>query len=314
MKSILSKYVDKFYFKKWIIGICRGDINDIIRNKIFDPQIQWLLKKSPDKFYADPFLVNLENGNLNILLEEFPFDEDYGKISLLKLDKNLKQVYYKVLLDTKSHLSYPFVFKENNKTYIFPEAAKSGKLACYLYDSENESLTFIQDILNMPLRDSTILKQGDKYWLFGILSEENGKDYKLYVFFSDNLLGPYAPHMSNPVKCGLDGTRPAGNFIVIDGVVYRPSQNCQNGYGESITINKLTQLNEKNIIEEPYMTVSINRKIRNNSMIHSIHTINVIENTIVVDGEQWTFSPALQLRKFIKGFLDQQKNNKYKRR
>jgi hypothetical protein len=34
----------------------------------------------------------------------------------------------------------------------------------------------------------------------------------------------------------------------------------------------------------------------------------------VVDGEQWTFSPALQLRKFIKGFLDQQKNNKYKRR
>jgi len=112
----------------------------------------------------------------------------------------------------------------------------------------------------MPLRDCTILKYEDKYWLFGILSEDEGKDYKLYVFFSDTLLGPYISHASNPLRNGLDGTRSAGNFIIVDGVIYRPTQNCKNGYGESITINKLTRLNEISVTEEPYMTISINKR------------------------------------------------------
>src|SRR5664280_1163217 len=121
MKRVLSKYADKLFFKKWIIGICRGDINEIIRSKTFDPEIDWLVPKSLEKFYADPFFVNSENGNIDIVLEEFPFDDDYGKISLLKLDKNLNQLSYKILLDTKGHLSYPFIFKENNKIFVFPE-------------------------------------------------------------------------------------------------------------------------------------------------------------------------------------------------
>ena len=311
MKNILSKYTDKLFFKKWIIGICKGDINDIIKSKTFDPDIKWLVVKSPEKFYADPFFVNSEDGNLDILLEEFPFDEDYGKISLLKLDKNLKRLDYKILLDTKSHLSYPFIFKEKNKIYVFPEAAKSGKLTCYEYDPVKESLTFLRDILNMPLRDATILKQNDLYWLFGIISEDEGKDYKLYVFFSDNLLGPYMPHIGNPVKSGLDGTRSAGNFIVIDGAIYRPAQNCAKGYGESITIYKLAELNELSIVEEAYMTITINRNNKHNSGIHSMHTINLIDNTIVVDGEHWTFSPLLQMRKSVRSIMNRKRRKKY---
>ena len=182
MKRILSKYINKLFFKKWIIGICQDNIGDIIRSKTFDPDINWLLIKSYDKFYADPFLLNSKDGNFRILFEEFTFDEDYGKISLLTLDKNFRQVNNKVLLDTKSHLSYPFVFTESGKTYIFPEASKSGKLSCYEYDSVNESLNFLQDILNLPLRDSTILKHSDKYWIFGTLSE-SVTDYKLHIFF-----------------------------------------------------------------------------------------------------------------------------------
>jgi hypothetical protein len=311
MNRIISKYSDKLFFKKWIIGICLDNIYDIIRSKIFDPKINWLLTKSFDKFYADPFFVTSADGNFNILFEEFPFDDDYGKISLLKLDKNLKQINHKVLLDTKSHLSYPFVFQENNKTYIFPEAAKSGKLSCYEFDTVNESLSFLQDVLNLPLRDSTILKHDDKYWLFGILSDE-GKDYKLLVFYSDSLLGPYIPHPCNPVNSGLDGTRSAGNFIVIDGVIYRPTQNCRKGYGESITINKVTQLNEISVVETPYMTISINKKNRHNNGIHSIHTINMNDNIIVVDGEHWTFSPILQFKKFIRSILELQRLKKQK--
>ena len=220
----------------------------------------------------------------------------------MTLDKSFRQVNHKILLDTKSHLSYPFVFTENNKTYVFPEARKSGKLSCYEYDPVNESIYFYKNILDLPLLDSTILKHDDKYWIFGTLSE-NGTDYKLSVFFSDSLLGPYAPHPANPVKSGLNGTRSAGNFIEVDGIIYRPTQNCKKEYGESITINKVTELNEINVVEEPYMTICINKKNRYSYGMHKIHTINVMDNIIVVDGRHWTFFPIHQFKKFVRSIL-----------
>jgi hypothetical protein len=305
MNKILSRYIEKLFFKKWIIGIFRADIKDIIRSKSFDPDIKWLPIKSIDTYYADPFLISSKEGTHKILLEDFSFDKNYGEISLMTLDARFKQVDFKLLLDTKSHLSYPFVFSENNKTYIFPEAGRSGKLSCYEYDPVNEAIDFLQDIVDLPLCDSSILKRDGKYWIFGTLSEINTAtdkitDYKLYVFFSDSLLGPYVPHPDNPVNSGLDGIRSAGNFIEVDGIIYRPTQNCEKQYGESITINKVTELNEINVVEEPYMIISINRSDRSNYGMHTIHTINAINDIIVVDGNRWTFSPVIQLKFFLR--------------
>ena len=299
MENILITYYNKLFFKKWIIGICHENISDIIRKKKFNPNIKWLRTDSPDKFYADPFLIPSKNGGLNIMYEEFPFNENYGKISLMALDEKFNPKSNKLLLDTKSHLSYPFIYAENNKTYIFPESAQNGKLSCYEYDSESESIKFLKDILDLPLRDSTIIKHDNKYWIVGTLSEA-AIDYKLHIFVSDNLLGPYIPHPKNPVKNGLNGTRSAGNFIEINGTIYRPTQNCQKNYGESITINKVTELSLENFSEEPHMTIKINKKNKNNRDVRSIHTINVLGNNIVVDGEQWIFSPKEQWKSFLK--------------
>lgn len=299
MQNSLVKYINKLFFKKWIIGICKDNIQDIIRKKTFNPDINWLRTDSLDKFYADPFLLPSKNEDLNILYEEYPFNENYGKISLLTLDKDFKPRKNKLLLDTESHLSYPFVFIENNRTYVFPESAQKDKLSCYEYDSESESLNFLKDILDLPLRDSTIIKHNGKYWIFGTLSDM-GMDYKLHVYVSENLLGPYKPHKANPVKNGLNGTRSAGNFIEIDGNIYRPTQNCQNSYGESITINKITELNMESVIEEPYMTIKIDTNRKKNQDVRSIHTINVLGDNIVIDGEQWIFSPNEQLKSFLR--------------
>jgi hypothetical protein len=296
MNRTLSKYIGKFYFKKWIIGIFRDDIRDIIRSKTFNPDIKWLMKESVDKFYADPFLITSKDENLRVICEEYPFEDDYGKISLMTLDKKFNLVNYKILLDTGSHLSYPFLFTENNRIYVFPESKKSGKVICYEYDKENESLEFRKEILTLSLVDSSILKYDNKYWLFGT-QNENEKNYKLFLFFSENLMGPYKPHPCNPVKSGLDGTRSAGDFIEVDGSIYRPSQNCTYDYGESMTVNKITLLNETAFAEEPYMDIRINKKNKCNNGMHTIHTINVINDNVVVDGMHWTFSPVSQFKK-----------------
>jgi len=113
-------------------------------------------------------------------------------------------------------------------------------------------------------------------------------------------LGPYVNHPANPVKYVLDGTRPAGSFIEVDGRIYRPTQNCQKEYGDSITIYELTELNEERVVEEPYMNIEINRSNHHNNGMFKIHTINYMNDLIVVDGKNWTFSPFHQLVNYLK--------------
>lgn len=293
--KIINRLVFELIYKKWIIGICHDNIKDIIRNKSFNPDINWISKKTFDKYYADPFHFTSEKGIFKIIVEDFTIEDDYGKIALLTFDENLQLINHKIVLDTKSHLSYPFVFKENDKIYVFPEAKQSGKLSCYIYDPIHESLIFLKDILEAPLLDSTILKHEGKYWILGTIGG-NDNEYYLHVYFSNNLLGPYIPLPKNPVKSGLNGTRSAGNFIEVDGILYRPTQNCLKKYGESITINKVTEINEDNYSEEPYMTICINKKNRNNRRVNTIHTINVLDEVILVDGINWSFSPIRQYK------------------
>jgi hypothetical protein len=261
-----------------------------------------MLLDSFDHFYADPFLIETTDATPKILFEDFSFKDNYGNISLMTLDNSFNKIDQKIILDTKSNISYPFIYKEHNKTFVFPEARSSGKLSCYEYNPENESLSFIQDILNLPLQDATFIKHGGKYWIFGALTE-NYTNYELHVFSSDNLLGPYVAHKDNPIRRGLNGIRSAGNFFEVDGVIYRPTQNCEKAYGESITISRISELNGTRVIEEPYMEIKANSKKKVNCAVHSIHTINVLRDLIVIDGEKWTFAPVTQFKKFTKDLL-----------
>lgn len=298
MASSNSKFLKKLFFKRWIIGISNQDIKEMIRKRHFDLNVRWFQKKNFDKFFADPFPLPSPAGEFKILIEEFNFDEDYGKLSLMKIGKNYKKISYVPLLDTNSHLSYPFYFIEDEKIYVFPESAHSGKLSCYHFDPVQEKLTYVKDILELPLRDSTIFKLQGRYWLFGAISE-NFANYKLAIYHSDHLLGPYKEHARSQENSGLDGIRPAGNFIEVDGALYRPTQNCKNFYGESISLKKITRLDESDFQEELYATITIDPMNTNNKGIKSIHTINVMNHHIIVDGEYWSFSPIRQLKKYL---------------
>jgi len=305
MAGFITQKIKKLYFKKWIIGVFRGDLEEIIRSKTFDPQIKWLWKRRFAKFYADPFILSSDENEIKVLIEEFPFKQDYGKLALMKLDKNFRQTGYKIILDTGSHLSYPFFYKEDGRTFVFPEAGQSGKFSCYEFNYSDEKLHFVKDILDVPLLDSTIIKRNGKYWIFGAIGA-NKQPYKLFIYYSDNLLGPYSAHPMNPVKADLDGSRPAGNMIEVDGVLYRPAQNCRNIYGESMTVNKIISFDETRFEEVPYMTISINKDNVNNKGVNTIHTINALNGVIVVDGIRWTFAPIMQ----IKSHLDNRKKEK----
>ena len=294
--NFLSKIIDKLYLKQWSIGILDVSIEDVIQNKKIEKDFTWVPINNNHQFFADPFIFKSKVGGYSILYEDYDYNSQYGKISMGTLDDNNNVIATKAQIDTKSHLSYPSIFIEDGTMYVFPEAAASEKLSCYEYDYDTNSINYKADIINLPLLDSTILRYKDKYWIFSTMKGYDSNK-KLYIYYSENLFGPYIPHTQNPVKNNINGSRPAGNIIEVDGILYRPSQNSGKHYGSSININKIIFLDENKFIEEYYMTITSDKT---SHFSFGIHTINHIDNLIVVDGLRRTFLPFTQIYTFIR--------------
>ena len=83
----------------------------------------------------------------------------------------------------------------------------------------------------------------------------------------------------------------------MDGAIYRPTQNCRNYYGESLTINKIVKLTTSEFTEEEHMVIKPNKQDEFN---YGIHTINVVDDIIIVDGQKSYFQPLQQLGRKLK--------------
>lgn len=251
MGNLFSKVIDKIKIhyeyrcivNQWVVGISRGTLADMIRTRTFNPEIKWIGLDSAGHQQADPFILDVHNGKVELLVEDFRVDDEYAKIAHAKFDRDFSSEGYEVVLDTGSHLSYPHIYRENGKTYVLPEAGKSGRLSLYEYDASNRRLSFIKDLLQVPLLDANILKKDDRYWILGVIRSSPPADsFELMAYHADRLEGPYAAHIANPLQKGLDAVRGAGNFFEVDDVLYRPAQNCSESYGKSITISRVDEL------------------------------------------------------------------------
>src|SRR5260370_16562055 len=68
-------------------------------------------------------------------------------------------------------------------------------------------------------------------FLFGAWRDgAGGYSDTLAIFYAEHLFGPWLPHASNPVLVDRTTARPAGNFVTIDGKLWRPVQDCADGY------------------------------------------------------------------------------------
>ncbi len=293
---MLNKYIDKLFLKQWVLGVARCNSQELIREKKKNISYKWFEPNTKNRFFADPFIFITGDDQVNILYEDLTKEEGYGKLVLMVLDKSLNLVTQKTLLDTELHMSYPFICKENDKIYIFPETSKHSGLSCFEFDQERKELVNKREICDFHIIDPTILHHNDKYWLFGTLPG-NESNTALHIFNSDSLFGPYKAHRLNPVRTCPDGVRSAGSFIVVDDTIYRPAQICTNSYGESIAINKLCVLNENEYVEENYMNFDTNDEL---NAYFGVHTINSDGGFLVIDVLKRHFQPIQQIIGWVK--------------
>lgn len=286
MKNSILKKFSCFHYN---IGFFPFSEN-ILRTQ---PDVHWLKHPYKDRFFADPFILNTDNQKIEVLVEEFLYSEWKGRISLLTIDRNtLKLISNKVLLDLTTHLSFPFVFRENGNIYVAPENSQSGRFSIYFY--ENQELKFLKTLLNQPLVDSIIYKKDDKFLVLG--SIQNGRENgELYMWSSDSLLGDYEPIEGTLIKRGFDSSRRSGDLFEIDGELYSSSQYCCKSYGEYLNINKVIDIAVNCFKEE-----KVNSIYSQSPYDLGLHTLNIYCDIAVVDGLTELLSPFTKTRAMIR--------------
>lgn len=302
MKKFLQK---TFYYDNWFIGIINQKINDIRHD---DYEVNWLKYSSLNRYYADPFGISINNKDY-ILAEEFCHYLKRGRLVIFEL-KNYKLINKKILLDDKKHLSYPFIFNENNKNYIICESYKSNQLNLYELDSESLKLNKIKTIFkDIGGIDPTIIKYQNYYWLF--YSKKIKPEEDLYLAYSDSLLNEFIQHPQNPIKSCKATSRCGGTPFVIDDKIYRIAQNCLENYGHKITINQITNLNTKNHSEEK--SYEILPPKNSSKVCRRVHTLAAFGDKTLIDGYNIKFAAHKPLISLVRNLTNTFRFHKKKR-
>lgn len=238
------------------------------------------LTKKYKSTIADPFLF--AHQNTLYLFYESKTDHYHGTINLISMSENGEWIEHGEILREKFHLSYPQVFENDGDIYMIPEAAQSGKVL--LYRSKNFPFEWqnISQLVNEPLRDPTLLRLNEKFFLLSTTS-----DYKLKLYVADNIeekfqdTGIIITEDKRFARC-------AGGILKIDGKLLRPAQDCFDIYGNYVNFREMVMVTPLRYIE-----VESNYEIKNMGLkwnLKGSHHISVVEykgkTYVALDGRE----------------------------
>jgi methionyl-tRNA formyltransferase len=271
-RKINFHWNDLFKSETWKVGILHTDANDA---NVAKHRITWYSHPAKTSYYADPFLLD-ENNKRYLLVEDYSYKKGKGVITSIELSSGDTRI----LIDEPFHLSYPFTFTFDGKSYILPEAHESGKVILYEVNiDQNEVISKHVLLENIHAYDPTLFHYKNKWWLF-VTEKETDSNTCLHVFYSENLHSGFVPHANNPVKCNIGSSRPAGSIMQNNGMLIRPSQNCTHTYGGSVVLNKIIVLNEFEFREEKNDELTPDASY---GFTKGLHTLNSREGMLVLD-------------------------------
>jgi len=280
LKWIAWKLRNRFYFDQWQIlynfsksNFLSYDINKF--QKIVPPK---------DRFWADPFIVKFDD-MYYLFFEELIYKENKGTISCIKLLKDGSHSTPIEVLNKEFHLSYPFIFKFQNKLYMIPETLENKAIDLYECKKFPEKWNFKFTLLNnIQAVDSTILFHDNLFWLFCNIKSNKTKTTwdELHLFYTNDFLNnEFQSHPMNPIVSSRKYSRPAGNIFMDNGRLIRPAQNCTKHYGYGIEFREIIKLSQTDYLEKKAKSIYPD----NFKGINSIHTYNQLESISVFDAK-----------------------------
>ena len=247
----------------------------------FDPKELLEIPVLPKTTCADPFFCSHADKEI-VFFEEWSAGSNHAHISAAQLsDQGLDIHTIRPVIETATHLSYPFVFNYDDRFWMIPEASASGSLQLYRCEKFPYSWSPEKSLLKgIPYADPTMFEHNGRWWLFITFRHGiHGLNSDLFLYSaSDPISGDWSPHPLNPVVRGFHNSRPAGRPFVHDGRLYRPSQNCLKRYGYGLKINLVTELST-----ETFRETTVREILPWDDRIIGIHHLDFHQNRILMD-------------------------------
>ena len=242
----------------WHVGMVHRPLHEIVQRPLSDAgPVTWLPCPKSFSFIADPFGL-LHEGVFTVLVEHLDYRIKRGTIDYYNYDSETwKLQSHGQALATPHHLSYPFLIRDGGEIYMLPESHSSGKVTLYRAVQFPDSWEPVATLLDLPAIDASVVFYEGHWWMFYALPGAHGRAMKeLHVAHADALTGPWVQHTHNPVRTGLDSSRPGGTPFVNEGALYAPTQDCTRGYGGAINLLKITTLTPSDFAAEIVQHVS----------------------------------------------------------
>ncbi|BDE06288.1 hypothetical protein WPS_15640 [Vulcanimicrobium alpinum] len=278
--------VRRLVHDRWRLGVLRTDPAAIVSGTA--AQISWL-DLPRGHFWADPFPF-ASGGRFEVLCEGYDYGRDRGYLARVPLEGGRVCGPPRDLARLDHHLSYPYVVEDGTSRYVMPEQSQARRVALYEVTSAGlrEARVLIEGVAAV---DPTLLRRDDRWWLF-ITDDAVDNNGELLLFHAATLDGPWDAHPLNPIVRDVRCARPAGTPFVIDGVLYRPAQDCSDDYGARVAIARVDVLTPSAYRETVVAHVAPPAHGRGR---HGLHTFALRDGLCVVDGKDRVFDPAATL-------------------
>ena len=245
--------------------------------------------------YADPFLFEWE-GETWLFYEKQNLGTMHGELWCQNLD-NRKSKPCRILKEN-FHLSYPQIFRIGKTIYMIPESRNADAIRLYICRKFPDKWEFTQTIKEIPAVDTTYFYAEDAGEGFFFTYKENC----LYIYEAS--LEKDRPVMGECLyQSPIDKTKRPGGFLFQEEEMWlRPSQYCENYYGEELIFQEILHFpNAKDhiFLENEYARIKAENIMIPGRNIIGIHTYNQTKQYEVIDVLCCDSSPDVLLRKIF---------------
>jgi hypothetical protein len=277
-----------FRHDQWNVGLVDQPIAAFLRHEK-RAAVRWLAPGTRDEMRADPFGV-MRDGHLSILCEQMSYRENRGYIVAIESMNAGDATRVAIGPVSRVHMSYPYLLQIQERILCIPETSAAKDVA--LYESEHFPDRWVKVatlVTGVELVDATLFEFDGYWWLAASEVADRGANCELHLWYARNLIGPWQPHVGNPVKIDVRSARPAGTPFVVDGSLYRPAQDCSRTYGGRVIINRVHTLTPIAFREEAFAYVDPDPA---GPYPEGLHTLSRVGNATLIDGKREIFIPA----------------------
>jgi len=244
--------------KVWSIGIYTGsspfDLAPApgITNPVIAPRDVTDMNAS---VVAHPFMIRVD-GMYYMFFTAKNKADDYGDIGLAESRDGLHWTYRQTVLDAPYHLAYPYVFQWGGEVYMIPEGYQHDGVRLYRATDFPTQWEYVKDLIaGDRFVSPSVVRYRDRWWMF--VSPPGNETLLLY--YADDLLGAWTEHPASPiVEQDANIARPGGRPLVIDGTLYRITQDCYPTYGNQVHAFRITEISptsyREQLVEPPLAT------------------------------------------------------------